>query len=77
MNSRLIALGVLLVGFLATPAPSHAQAPVLPYYQIYPKGLTAPPGEQPVDLTHPLPVTLTPLASILTASVWPTMRPKS
>lgn len=57
MNRRLIALGALLAGLLAIPAPSHAQAPVLPYYQI-PKAGTSP-GNQPVDLTHPLPVTLT------------------
>lgn len=68
MNHRLIALGALLVGLLAVPAPSHAQSPVLPYYQIYPKGLTAPPGEQPVDLTHPLPVVLTPPGAGITGN---------
>lgn len=68
MNARLIALGAVLASLLALTVPSHAQSPVLPYYQIYPKGLTAPPGEQPVDLTHPLPVTLTPPGAGITGN---------
>lgn len=53
MNHRLIALGALLVSFLAL-GPCQAQAPVQPYYGV--TSTTGAKGFQPVDATHGLPV---------------------
>lgn len=54
MSRRLIALGALLVSSLAL-SPCQAQEPVQPFYGV--TSTTGAKGFQPVDVTHPLPVT--------------------